>query len=64
MPGMPRGKPAGVACIHLDRDMACGLFGSPTRPSFCAGFAAEPSVCGTSRVEALDRIRVLDLSSR
>tara|TARA_E500000178_G_scaffold178755_1_gene177378 strand:- start:297 stop:482 length:186 start_codon:yes stop_codon:yes gene_type:complete len=57
---MPHGKPAGVPCIHLTSDMACQLFASPDRPSFCAGFKAEASVCGTSRDEALSLIKVIE----
>lgn len=51
--GMPQGKPAGEACVHLDDAMRCGLFDDPRRPLFCASFTAEPVVCGTSREQAL-----------
>ncbi|MEC8075342.1 MAG: YkgJ family cysteine cluster protein [Pseudomonadota bacterium] len=64
MLGMPEGKPAGVACSHLSEDMACRIFASPERPSFCASFQAEPSFCGNSRDEALAAIRVLERDSR
>lgn len=60
MLGMPSGKPAGVPCIHLTSDMACQLFDSPERPSFCASFKAEASVCGTSRDEALLIIKMIE----
>lgn len=60
---MPRGKPAGVSCVHLDREMRCKLFGDPRRPALCDAFAAEPSICGNSREEALHNIRVLELES-
>ncbi|HCG68940.1 MAG TPA: zinc/iron-chelating domain-containing protein [Gammaproteobacteria bacterium] len=63
LPGMPDGKPAGVACIHLDSAMACELFDSPERPDFCARFAPESSVCGSSREQALATLRVLDVLS-
>jgi hypothetical protein len=63
MPGMPQGKPSGVACIHLDESMACGLFGSPLRPDFCAAFAPEPDICGSHREEALALITLLDRES-
>ena len=63
MPGMPEGKPAGVACLHLSEDMACLIFASPERPRFCASFEAEPSICGNSRDEALATIRVLERDS-
>ncbi|RUO63039.1 YkgJ family cysteine cluster protein [Pseudidiomarina insulisalsae] len=53
IPGMPAGKPAGIRCIHLTEKNLCGIFEHPERPQVCAAFAAEPSVCGTSRDEAL-----------
>ena len=31
------GKPAGVACVHLDAAYRCRLFGSPERPPCCSG---------------------------
>ncbi|MFT3739063.1 MAG: YkgJ family cysteine cluster protein [Breznakibacter sp.] len=53
IPGMPNGKPGGVRCIHLTGDFRCAIFHSPDRPKVCGGFKAEPLVCGSSRVEAL-----------
>lgn len=50
---MPNGKPAGVRCVQLGEDNLCRIFGRPERPAVCAGFAAEPSVCGASAEEAL-----------
>jgi len=63
LPGMPNGKPAGVACVHLDEAFACRLFGSPERPDFCSRFAPETAVCGSSREEALGLIALLDTAS-
>ena len=63
MPGMPEGKPAGVACLQLSEDMACRIFASSERPSFCSSFQAEPSICGNSRDEALANIAVLERDS-
>jgi hypothetical protein len=40
--------------------MACQLFASPERPSFCASFKAEASVCGSSRDEALSIIKMIE----
>ena len=54
---MPRGKPAGVACVHLDEQRRCRLFGDPRRPALCADFKAEAAVCGDSPEQAL---RLLD----
>ncbi|MBS3807548.1 MAG: YkgJ family cysteine cluster protein [Bacteroidales bacterium] len=53
IPGMPEGKPAGVPCIHLTDVYLCALFGKEERPEVCKGFAAEPSLCGESRDQAL-----------
>lgn len=46
IPGMPQGKPAGVACIQLDADMRCKLFGQPERPAFCGGLQPNLEMCG------------------
>lgn len=57
---MPRGKPAGVACVQLDADMRCKLFGKPERPAFCASLRPEPTMCGTRREEALTMLSKLE----
>ena len=61
--GMPAGKPAGVACVHLDRHHGCALFGDSRRPQLCARFAPERAVCGDSRDEALALISLLERDS-
>ena len=53
IPGMPNGKPAGVACIHLTADKRCAIFGLPARPRVCSAFLADEQVCGSSAEEAL-----------
>ncbi|TFH26242.1 MAG: YkgJ family cysteine cluster protein [Bacteroidia bacterium] len=53
IPGMPQGKPGGVACIHLSEDFRCLIYGQPGRPWVCDAFKADAEVCGTSREEAL-----------
>ena len=60
IPGMPAGKPAGLACIHLDKDYGCRLFGKPERPLLCEQFQAEASVCGDNRKQALELISLLE----
>lgn len=55
--GMPEGKPAGVACVHLDEQMGCRLFGDSRRPALCDAFKAEITICGETREQA---IRILD----
>ncbi|MFV0277744.1 MAG: YkgJ family cysteine cluster protein [Parahaliea sp.] len=62
--GMPRGKPAGVTCVHLDAARSCRLFGDPRRPAACAAFTAEPAVCGRNREEALVLLTELEAWSR
>jgi len=53
IPGMPEGKPGGVACMHLSEDYSCRIYGRADRPRVCSDFKADPVVCGTSRDEAL-----------
>jgi len=53
LPGMPDGKPAGVQCIHLTDNFKCSIYNRSDRPKVCAGFKADPLVCGNSREEAL-----------
>ena len=60
IPGMPRGKPAGVRCIHLTDDYLCGIYKDPDRPKVCADFQADPEVCGNSRNEALRLLQELE----
>ena len=61
MPGMLGGKPAGVACVHLTAEFACGIFGQPERPRFCGQFKAEVLFCGESQVQALELIAAVEL---
>ncbi|MBI5426300.1 MAG: YkgJ family cysteine cluster protein [Opitutae bacterium] len=53
IPGMPRGKPAGIPCVQLLPDMRCAIFGRPERPVFCASLRPSEEMCGGSREEAL-----------
>ncbi|HWV19268.1 MAG TPA: YkgJ family cysteine cluster protein [Rhodocyclaceae bacterium] len=46
-------KPAGKACMHLDADQLCGIFGKAERPACCSGLQASEEMCGTSREHAL-----------
>lgn len=61
--GMPDGKPAGVACVHLDAHWRCQVFGDPRRPALCDAFAAEPAVCGSTRKQAIMLIAALEIAS-
>ncbi len=53
IPGMPHGKPAGVACVQLDEQLRCKLFGKPERPAFCISLRPSMEMCGNDRGEAL-----------
>jgi hypothetical protein len=64
IPGMPDGKPAGVACIQLDADLRCRLFGHPERPAFCGGLQPAPDMCGNSREHALHWLATLESATR
>lgn len=64
IPGMPKGKPAGVRCVQLDDRNLCRLFGDPRRPTVCLGFKFDPDVCGDHRDQALERIAALELATR
>ncbi|MBN8481711.1 MAG: YkgJ family cysteine cluster protein [Xanthomonadales bacterium] len=64
IPGMPHGKPAGVPCIQLTSDLRCALFGDPRRPTVCASLRPEPSMCGSTRGEAMARLAALEAATR
>ncbi|ACT07269.1 protein of unknown function UPF0153 [Dickeya chrysanthemi Ech1591] len=53
IPGMPQGKPANTACIHLDEHMRCGLFFSSLRPAVCRGLQPRRDMCRNDRDEAM-----------
>lgn len=62
--GMPNGKPAGVRCVHLEMNARCALWGRPERPQLCADFTAEPEMCGKDRADALQRLTILEKSTK
>ncbi len=53
IPGMPDGKPAGTACIHLTADYCCQIYNRLDRPKVCGEFQADPEVCGITREDAM-----------
>ena len=64
LPGMPGGKPAGVACVNLDpQSLRCRIWQTPDYPTTCREFAPEPGVCGADRSEALRLIGDLERHS-
>lgn len=64
LPGMPNGKPAGVACVQLDEAGRCRVFGLPQRPAFCGGLQPSAEMCGDSRQAALDWLERLEQATR
>ncbi len=64
IPGMPRGKPAGVRCVQLDEANRCRLFGRPERPAVCASLRPEPVMCGDDRDHALRWLTRLEAATR
>ena len=53
LPGMPKGKLAGVPCVQLDDELRCRVFGQSARPAFCGSLQPSPEMCGASREQAL-----------
>lgn len=64
MPGLPRGKPAGMACPHLDADLRCSLFGQAERPAVCGSLPPSVEMCGGGRVHALHYLERLEAETR
>jgi len=52
IPGMPKGKPAGVRCIQLTEDNKCKLFGKDERPKVCGDLKSSKEMCRKSSMEA------------
>ncbi|MGF1686279.1 YkgJ family cysteine cluster protein [Photobacterium japonica] len=60
IPGMPKGKPAGVRCVQLNDENLCKIFGKPERPAVCGQFKACADLCGKTAQQALDNITELE----
>ncbi len=60
IPGMPKGKPAGVRCIQLTEGNLCQLFGSSLRPAVCANLKPSLEMCGACDEEALQYLTQLE----
>ncbi len=61
IPGMPKGKAAGVLCVQLDKNFACKLFNHPSRPVICRSLMPESTMCGKNRQEALKYLTHLEI---
>lgn len=64
IPGMPRGKPAGVRCVQLSPQNRCLLHGLPGRPRVCIDLAPRPEMCGASFREAMSSLLGLEKVTR
>lgn len=60
---MPNGKPAGVACVHLNAQLLCELFATSERPQVCNDYGFDAGVCGTCREKALANLNWLEAST-
>jgi len=60
IPGMPNGKSAGVACVQLNSDMSCKIFGQPERPAVCQNLQPCEEMCQDSKEQALISINWLE----
>jgi Fe-S-cluster containining protein len=63
IPGMPKGKPAGMRCVQLTDANSCALFGKPERPEVCRRLKPELVMCGSHRDEALQTIAAMEAAS-
>jgi hypothetical protein len=61
---MPAGKAAGVACVQLDDDLRCRLFGTSLRPAVCSALQPGLDICGASADEAMRLIGALELATQ
>jgi len=62
IPGMERGKPAGVRCVQLSEDNRCKLFNTQERPKVCCSLTPSTEMCGANSqqaIEYLDRLEKL-----
>jgi len=64
IPGLPAGKPAGVACPQLTAELRCAVFGQPQRPACCSGLQPAPEMCGADRAHALHWLARLERATR
>lgn len=60
IPGMEKGKPAGIRCINLDEHNMCKIFLNPKRPEVCAELAPCKEMCKNNQKEALEYLTELE----
>jgi hypothetical protein len=64
IPGMPRGKAAGVRCVQLSSDNRCRLFGQAERPAVCIGLQPSAEMCRQTAEEAYAGLMELERATR
>ncbi len=60
IPGMIKGKPAGVRCVQLDENNMCKIFGDERRPRVCGSLKPCKDMCGNSKEEAMEYLAKLE----
>ncbi|KAB3532837.1 YkgJ family cysteine cluster protein [Alkaliphilus serpentinus] len=64
IPGMLKGKPAGVRCIQLTSDNKCKLFNKKERPAVCVNLKPSKEMCGKDAKEAYKNLTSLESLTR
>ncbi len=63
IPGMPQGKPAGVACVNLDLErLTCRIWGRDDYPEVCRRFLPCAEICA-SREVAMATLTALEIAT-
>ncbi|MBN2627301.1 MAG: YkgJ family cysteine cluster protein [Spirochaetales bacterium] len=60
LPGMAGGKPAGTACVNLDREGRCLLHGTAAYPKVCREFTPTREICGLTNDHARRFLRDME----
>jgi Fe-S-cluster containining protein len=60
LPGMPRGKPAGVRCVNLSDHNLCTIYNEENYPKVCGNLEPSHDTCGTSFDEAMENLSNLE----
>lgn len=63
IPGMSKGKPAGVRCIQLESNNCCKLFGKEGRPAVCGSLKPSEEMCRRTAEEAYLYLEELELAT-
>jgi Fe-S-cluster containining protein len=64
IPGLPDGKPAGMACVQLDEQLRCRLFDRADRPAVCARLRPSREMCRDTRWQALRWLATIERQTR